>query len=94
MIFTLPEGYKLKKLIEFWKLPVGTVVEYIGAGGKTWQYHILSGNRYMLTRTDTEYFQIFDNLEDFTIVENVGVKVIIPYGYQSPLWKVLNGEEL
>lgn len=79
-------------LIEFWKLPVGTVVKARSTSDtRTWEYKIISDHRFTYTHNESKYTKIFD-VDGMTLTMDERITVIYPHGYQTPLWRVLNGE--
>ena len=78
------------------KYPVGTILEEPNKGFRIilgyWEKGYIIGYDKNAKIGDAINNELHtDSVND--IVNNLGTKVILPYGYQTPLWKVLNGEE-
>lgn len=87
----------MKNKYKYWcDLPLGTVVS-----NRIWQWKIIKNNH---TEFSIEVIKSFrdnigeiGNIYKYNISDKFilkGYEYILPHGYQSPLWKVLNGEEV
>lgn len=83
--------YKKDDLVRAKDLPKGTVITFSGDGYEDQRYEILRHDWFRYTDIST------GNVREGTgVICFYSDNVIIdyPHGYQSPLWKVLNGEEV
>ena len=72
-------------------LPVGSIIK---SPSKSNIYEIRNDGLWILqSSTMTETPRFLGPIDDMQSVNQEYFKIIYPHGYNSPLWKVLNGED-
>lgn len=82
-----------RKYKAYHHLPVGTIIVDRNEmfGDRTITHHINGGYMWIYKNGETKSY----NFHDFHhYVLEFAKEIIIPHGYQTPLWKVLNDEEI